>query len=283
MLLHHFPDFPSRLIPPRQVDVWLPPGYDPASPTRYPVLYMHDGQNLFEPEHAFIGVDWGIDPALNRLIEKNAIHPPIVVGIWNTPNRIGDYMPAGAFNTPEGKRYLDIKLASRFPDQHISIRGDAYLAFLVEELKPWVDANFPTLHDQAHTHIMGSSMGGLISLYALCQYPHVFGGAACLSNAWDIGENHILNFFIRHFPPPQSHKLYLDMGSAETDDPALNTYLTESQNEIQQRALQAGYREGENLLTRVFESHIHSEKDWRRRVHIPLGFLLTPFPNTPSE
>lgn len=279
MQLRHFPNFPSQLIAPRQVDVWLPPGFDPTTSTRYPVLYMHDGQNLFEPEHAFIGVDWGIDPALNRLIRKKAVQPPIVVGIWNTLNRIGDYMPEDAFQKEKHLQHLQEYLSNRWPELQLKIGGNAYLAFLVEELKPWVDANFPTLPDQAHTYIMGSSMGGLISLYALCQYPQVFGGAGCLSNAWNIEGRQLLRYFSRHLPSPQGHKLYLDMGGAENKGAAANKSLLKGQNIMQKEAIKAGFREGDNLLTRVFKTHIHSEKDWRRRVHIPLEFLLSPLPD----
>ncbi len=274
MQLLHYLDFPSKFIPPRQVDIWLPPGFSPDDGSRYPVIYMHDGQNLFDPEHAFIGVDWGIDPALTRLIRKKAIQPPIVVGIWNTPNRIGDYMPEDAFQTAESQQLLRDYLSDRWPDDIITIMGNAYLAFIVRELKPWVDDHFPTLPQAEHTSIMGSSMGGLISLYALCQYPQVFGGAACLSNAWHLGEDFLLDYFQLNLPGPQTHKLYLDMGGHESRSPDSNTSLIYFHKAMRQAAKNAGYTEGKNLLTAIYKSHTHSETDWRRRVHIPLKFLL---------
>src|SRR5437764_14297436 len=121
---------------------------------------MHDGQNLFDPQCSFIGVDWGIDEAMRDLIAAERAPGAIVVGIWNTRERSQEYMP---------QRALEL-----FPVQRARRRSplaDSYLKFLVRELKPFLDEHYRTLPDREHTFIMGSSMGGLISIYAVCEYP----------------------------------------------------------------------------------------------------------------
>ena len=95
--LDHFPDLPSQFINPRNIDVWLPPDYDEGHAYRYAVLYMHDGQNLFEPQKSYIGVDWGLDQTMAVLCRKKEIRPSIVVGIWNTPHRLCEYLPQRPF------------------------------------------------------------------------------------------------------------------------------------------------------------------------------------------
>ncbi|MGH8242349.1 MAG: alpha-amylase family glycosyl hydrolase, partial [Steroidobacteraceae bacterium] len=131
----------SRFVDPRRVDVWLPPSYGREPARRYPVLYMHDGQNLFEPALSYTGVDWGVDEAITRLAAEGKLREAIVVGIWNTPKRFAEYMPAKAL-TESG-------LPDDWPDmawmRRHSIVSDDYLRFIVEELKPFVDANYRTL------------------------------------------------------------------------------------------------------------------------------------------
>ena len=163
MDIHKSHPFPSKLIPPRNVDILLPPGYAQDSEQRYPVLYMHDGQNLFEPDLSFKEVDWGVAPAVKRLMAAENFTPPIVVGIWNTANRLGEYMPEKPMGDPAVLARV-IRFIRRIPGGvQFDLCGDAYLAFIVDELKPWVDAEFRTLENSRNTHIAGSSMGGLIS------------------------------------------------------------------------------------------------------------------------
>lgn len=274
MNLEKYPYFESKHVPSRQIDVWLPPGYDPGGNMRHPVIYMHDGQNLFEPENAFIGIDWGIDVALRSLISEDAIHPPIIISIWNTENRMGEYMPEQALDTRNNRQRME-KFMSRFRGEIIyELMGDAYLAFIVDELKPWVDSHYPTFPDQPNTFIMGSSMGGLISLYALCRHPEVFSGAGCLSNAWNIGQGILLPYFQQNFPKPENSRLYLDMGGRESGLPFLN-HLIRAHRKMTRWAQDAGYRKHENLLSKIFPFDTHSEISWRKRVPIPLKFLLS--------
>ena len=272
-LVHRHP-FESRHVPPRNVDIWLPPGYAQDSERRYPVVYMHDGQNLFDPALSFAGVDWGLDPALRSLIEAGEIEAPIVVGIWNTDNRLGEYMPEQTLQDAGARAEVE-KFIKQFRDEFVyELAGDAYLAFIVEELKPWVDAGFRTRPEQADTHLIGSSMGGLISLYAVSRYPEIFYGAACLSTAWHIGGDAHIPWFGAHLPDPNRHKLYFDMGGRENVWPKANRTLLKKQAEMDEVARAAGYRDGESLLTMVFPNDKHHETYWRARLDQPLKFLL---------
>ncbi|HEX9706297.1 MAG TPA: alpha-amylase family glycosyl hydrolase, partial [Steroidobacteraceae bacterium] len=162
---------PSQHVAARRVDVWLPSGYEADASRRYPVLYMHDGQNLFDPALSYIGIDWGIDETMTRLIGEGAVREAIVVGVWNTPKRFEEYMPA--------KAVAESKLPGEWPDmawmRKAEIVSDAYLRFLVEELKPFIDSTYRTLPGRVNTFTMGSSAGALVSLYALAEYPEVFG------------------------------------------------------------------------------------------------------------
>jgi predicted alpha/beta superfamily hydrolase len=170
--------FESKYVETRHIDVWMPPGYyDDEAP--YPVIYMHDGQNLFDPVLAAYNVDWGVDEAVSRLIATRGLNGAIVVGIWNTDFRWQEYMPAKPLKGPAMKQvradFLDVAGGPSIADE--------YLKFIVEELKPFIDSRYRTLPDRAHTFIMGSSMGSLISLYAVSEYPDVFGGAGCISTS----------------------------------------------------------------------------------------------------
>ncbi len=175
--VEHHADFPSKLVAPRHVDVWLPPGYAQDPGRRYPVLYMHDGQNLFDPKTAYAGVTWGIGETLARLIAARKVVPAIVVGIWNTPKRYEEYFPRKAADAlaPADREKLDQK----------------------------------------------------------------------------------------------THRIYFDFGTRTLD---------EAYEPFQQRMdswmAHAGYRPGRNWLTRKFPGDEHSETSWRRRVDVPLEFLL---------
>ncbi|MGB7904269.1 MAG: alpha/beta hydrolase-fold protein [Steroidobacteraceae bacterium] len=255
---------PSMHVAKRNVDVWLPPSYGKDPAQRYPVLYMHDGQNLFDPATSYGGVDWAVDEVMTSLIEKGGVREAIVVGVWNTPKRRDEYMPQRPvrgkikFNVP-GAEDLDAA----------DIVSDRYLEFLVKELKPFIDATYRTLPGRADTLVMGSSMGGLVSQYAMSQYPDVFGGAGCISTHWPAGNGIALDDFAAHLPDPATHKYWFDYGTATLD--ALYEPYQKRADEILRKA---GYVEGRNWITRKFEGAEHSEKAWRLRVDQPLVFLL---------
>jgi enterochelin esterase-like enzyme len=272
----------SKYTDPRRVVVWRPAGYRPHG-AKYAVLYMHDGQNLFDKATAGYGKEWEIDEHLDRLIRDKKVRPAIVVGIWSTPKRLQEYVPAKAFaHLPPA--YMD-RVRGLYGGNPLS---DGYLKFLVRELKPRIDKRFNVKTDRANTMIMGSSMGALISLYAIDEYPGVFGGAGMVSTHWPLflptqGAKSITeeefqivsSAFERYLKPalpsPATHKLYFDHGS-ETLDSAYAAY----QQRVDVVVAKRGYRKGVNWLTRSFPGQAHDEISWASRVDIPLQFLLPP-------
>ncbi|MEZ5173125.1 MAG: alpha/beta hydrolase-fold protein [Bacteroidia bacterium] len=158
--------FKSNYVVPRQIDVYLPPGYPGAG--NYRVLYMHDGQNLSNPATSTFNTPWRADETLSRLMRDGKIPPTILVGIWSTSERYQEYAPSPAFaNLSEKTKFAIRQNYGEIP------YGEAYLRFLVEELKPFIDKEYKTIQGPSATSIAGSSMGGLSSLYALCSYPEV--------------------------------------------------------------------------------------------------------------
>jgi predicted alpha/beta superfamily hydrolase len=189
-------NFSSKFVDARRVDIWLPPGYDRNWSQRFPVVYMHDGQNLFDPKFAFTGVPWGIDRAMTRLIHLDKIREALVVGVWNTPKRGLEYLPKKAVTQAE----ISIGLEGVPPIARDQIISDRYLQFLVTELKPFMDATYRTLPDQNNTFVMGSSAGGMISAYAICEYPDIFFGAGCMSTYWPAGSGMMIDYLRQHLP-----------------------------------------------------------------------------------
>jgi len=267
-LVRH-PAFPSRFAAPRTVDVWLPPGYDPDSATRYPVIYLHDGQNLFDPRLGFGGQTWAMDAAMQRLLDSGRTRGAILVGIWNNGlSRFPEYMPQKA--VPPGAADIPLRVGdARIPASLVA--SDAYLRFIVEELKPFIDRTYRTRPDREHTGIMGSSMGGLISAYAVAEYPSIFGTAACVSTHWPAGDGCVVDYLAKHLPKAGANRLYFDFGT-ETLDAAYEPH----QRRMDAALRQLGYTAGRDWVTRKFPGAEHSEKSWRERADIPLSFLLAP-------
>jgi enterochelin esterase-like enzyme len=266
-ILRHHDSFPSRHVAPRNVDVWLPPGYDDDPARRYPVVYAQDGQNLFYPKHAYTGDEWGVDEVMTALVERGEIRPAIVVGIWNTPQRIGEYMPEKAVTMDP----MPTGVEGFAPVPRGDIVSDDYLAFIVGELKPFIDAHYRTLPGREDTFAMGSSMGGLISAYAVAEYPDVFGGAAALSSHWPACDGCVVDWLAAHLPDPATHRFYFDHGTA-TLDAAYAPY----QQRMDAAMRAHGYVEGRNWLSRTYPGADHSEKSWHARLDVPLRFLLAP-------
>lgn len=264
--LETIPEFHSHYVQTRRVDVWLPESYDARPDHRYPVLYMHDGQNLFDPEHAFLGETWGIPKALTRLATAGEIADVMVVGMWSTAVRWEEYLPQRPFEVPGGIRALNQLDPTRISGLPVS---DRYLRFVVEEVKPLIDDLYRTRPGRDQTTIMGSSMGGLVSLYALCEYPAVFGQAGCVSTHWPAVGKLILPYLRAHLPPPGMHRLYFDYGT-ETLDAEYEPH----QMQINALLTEAGYRAGQDWIVRKFEGAAHNEPAWRARVDVPLRFLL---------
>jgi enterochelin esterase-like enzyme len=264
-------DFPSRHVDARHVDVWLPPTYSPQRPCA--VLYMHDGQMLFDARTTWNHQAWNAHEAVARLMAQGQIVDTLIVGIWNQgPLRHSEYYPQKFLP------HLAEPLRSSFIQQSLAgqPRSDAYLRFLVEELKPAIDRRFSTRADAANTAVMGSSMGGLISVYAMNEYPQVFGAAAGLSTHW-VGRHEAnsalplaaFNYLQAHLAPPDGRRLYMDHGTTELD-----ALYPPYQAFINQMVRDRGYVEGRDSMLRVFEGTGHNERAWAARLHIPLQFLL---------
>ena len=151
----------------------------------------------------------------------------------------------------------------------MGFKSDAYLAYLTRQLKPAIDARYRTLPGRDDTFVMGSSMGGLISAYAIAEYPEVFGGAACVSTHWPAGDGAAIDWLAANLPDPATHQIYFDYGTATLD--ALYPPL---QARMDAAMRTAGWVEGENWVTRRFEGAEHNEAAWAARADIPLTFLL---------
>lgn len=273
-----FEHFTSKNITARNVDVWLPPGY--SNTKKYAVLYMHDGQMLFDSSTTWNKKEWGVDEAMTELLQKKLIQNCIVVAVWNdAKQRHADYFPQKPFEQLAKTQQDSIYKATQngsFSLFASAVHSDQYLKFIVKELKPFIDKKFPTFKDRNHTFIAGSSMGGLISLYAICEYPDVFGGAACLSTHWPglfNTENNpvpaaFLSYFSKHLPSPLQHRIYFDYGTA-----TLDSMYKPYQLQMDEVMKKAGYN-SKNWITKEFVGEDHSENAWRKRLKIPLLFLL---------
>lgn len=253
-----------------KVDVWTPNGYTTSK--KYPVVYMHDGQNLFDANSTWNHQAWEIDSVMGMLIVENKIRSAVVVGIHSVDTtRIGDLMPERVVEmTPPGevRDFIDMMCRGQY-------RADEYLSFIVNTLKPTIDSHFSTLTDCKSTSIMGSSMGGLISIYGVTEYPDVFGAAVCMSTHWTgaIGDNAdfptaMKYYLMDKFPRNGDYLLYFDNGDCSYDSQYIPAY--ELMNSLFDFL---GYHEGEKLKTGIFQDHSHSEQSWSQRVEIPLEFL----------
>lgn len=255
------------------IDIWLPEGAGCAESERCPVLYMHDGQNLFDASTTWNGQSWEMDRASCRLISDGRIPPIIIVGIHSdSALRVAQLMPQQAVaNAGLDHLLAEVKLQGQ------PVLGDKYASFVVETLKPLVDGRYPTLNDAANTAVMGSSMGGLMSLYLVAQYPEVFGGAACLSTHWygslDAGDtfgNAMMDYIDRNLPDADSHRLYFDHGTATID-----AYYGLWETKALLKAQEKGYVYGKNLDSYIDYGAPHNENAWAGRVARPLVFLFS--------
>jgi len=263
--------FPSKFVDARHVDVWLPAGYTASK--RYAVLYVHDGQMLYDAGTTWNKQAWNVQDTVQRLINEGRIPDTLIVGVWNNGKyRHSEYFPQKYLpGMPEALRDKLVKEGLQNKPQ-----SDNYLRFLVDELKPAIDAKYATRPEAASTFLMGSSMGGLISVYAMNEYPQVFGGAAGLSTHWIGGYKPnaaiplaAFNYLRANLADPATHRLYQDHGTTELD--ALYAPYQVLVNDI---ARERGYEDGKSLETRVFEGTGHNEKAWADRLAIPLLFLM---------
>jgi predicted alpha/beta superfamily hydrolase len=252
--LDHIRGFHSDILGnDRDITIYLPPGYNDHEDVRYPVLYMHDGQNLFEPERAFIpGQHWRLREAADEMIGGRTARPMIIVGIDNTgSSRIDEYTP-----THDAAR-------------HGGGKADDYGRMIIEELKPIIDARYLTLNDAPNTALGGSSLGGLATLHLGLTHPDVFGNLAVLSPSvwWD--KRAVLDEVAR-FRAPKRPRIWLDMGGREGVEGLNDARL------LRDRLRMNGWRDGEDFNYFEDRRADHSERAWAKRTPAVLEFLFPP-------
>jgi predicted alpha/beta superfamily hydrolase len=232
-----------KLRHPRDVIVWLPPSYEKNKTQRYPVLYMHDGQNIIDPRTSFDGRDWRVDEVADSLIRANKMEEIIVVGIYNSPDR-----------APE---YSDSEL------------GRGYIDFVANELKPLIDQTYRTKSDAKNTAVMGSSMGGLSSFLFVWKRPDIFSKAGCLSSAFLWDDNRILREVKNYSGPKKPIRVYLDDGSE-----GLEARLKPGYDEMVSLLQEKGYKRGVDLEYFYDNGAAHNEPAWAKRLWRPLLFMF---------
>jgi predicted alpha/beta superfamily hydrolase len=228
-------------ILPRDIIVWLPPGYEKNKKERYPVLYMHDGQNIIDPATSSFGYDWQVDEVADSLINAGKINKVIIVGIYCTADRSLDY--GGS-------------------------KSNAYINFIVNKVKPLIDKNYKSKPDKKNTAIAGSSLGGIISFMILWKYPDVFSKAACLSPAFHIGEYNCISD-VRNYKGKKNVKIYIDNGSL-----GLEEKLQPGVDEMLSLLGGKGYVRGKDLEYFKAANAEHNERAWAKRNWRWLEFLF---------
>ena len=248
-------NFHSRFLAhDRTVMVYLPPGYDVDAADRYPVLYLQDGQNLFDRATSF-GEEWQVDEAAERLITAGDIEPLIVVGIFNTgEHRVDEYTPTSAVEIGRGGH------------------ADDYGHMLIEELKPFIDSTYKTLPSAASTAIGGSSLGGLLSLHVGLRLPTAFGRIAALSPSiwWD---DRVLLRDVEALPGKLPIRIWLDAGTAEGAETLANAKA------LRDALVAKGWIIGDDLAYLEEQGGEHNEQSWSMRVERVLKFLF-PLPKS---
>ena len=254
--IDRLPALPSQHIAPRGLQVWLPPGYEKDTTRRYPVLYLHDGQALFDT--AEIAAEWQVDETAQRLITSGRIAPCIIVGIANTKDRIADYTPVpGLLGNFPGA-----------PTQPVGGNAPAYGRYLVEELKPFIDKTYRTQPEVGATSVGGSSLGGLVSLWLLAHHPNTYGAALVVSPSVWWSERFILSdvrqqFASRSGPRP---RIWLDVGLQEGPSVSADTRLLHAD------LLTLGWNDKTLRYTEQADGQ-HDEATWAKRVPGMLEFL----------
>lgn len=248
-LVRH-PAFASRLLErPRDLVVYLPPGYDDEPARRFPVLYMHDGQNLFDPETAFVrGQHWRLGEMADMLIAEGRVEPLIIVGVYHTGHsRVHEYTPTKDARIGGGQARL-------------------YGRLLVEELKPFIDARYRTDPARERTGLGGSSLGGLVSMYLGLRHADVFGRLAVMSPSVWWGKRAILRYVAKAVPKPDT-RIWLDMGTAESRNGIADA------RRLRAALVKAGWREDVDLAYWERQGGTHSEAAWADRADEMLQFL----------
>ena len=240
----------------RDVLVYLPPGYEESKGKRYAVFYMHDGQNLFDGATSFIpGQEWRVDETAQALIAAGKVEPLIIVGIYNTKDRINEYTAA------QDAKY---KMGGK---------ADLYGRMIVEELKPFIDANYRTRKEAKHTGLGGSSLGGLASLYLALKHSEVFGRVAVVSPSVWFANRQIVHY-VEALPKKPRVRIWMDMGTKEGRDVESALQAVADARLLQQALNKKGWKDGKDLKYFEADGAEHSEKAWAARVELILTFLF---------
>jgi enterochelin esterase-like enzyme len=243
--------FPSRFLRnQRDLIVYLPPGYQEQQQRQFPVLYLHDGQNLFDGATSFIpGMDWHVGQTADYCIQAGLVEPLIIVGIYNAgKQRLGEYTPTRMPKLGGG-------------------RANRYAKFLLEEVRPFLLSNYRVLSGAENTGIGGSSLGGLVSLYLGLRLPHVFGKIAALSPSVWWSQRVILRF-ADAAPVDPLPRIWLDIGTRE------GGRIVEDVERFRDILLGKGWRLGRDLHYQRVEGAEHNEAAWAQRVAPFLQFLF---------
>lgn len=246
---HHTNFHSNFLAHNRDVVVYLPPGYENAA-KRFPVFYLHDGQNVFDAATAFNGVEWGVDETAQRLILSGRIEALIIVAIYNTgADRIDEYAPT-----------VD-------PRQKRGGKADLYGRFLIEELKPFIDQNYRTLAGPEFTGLGGSSLGALASLYLGLKHPNVFSKLMVMSPSvwWDHG---MILHYVQQLRFKPSTRIWLDIGSKE------GKFTPGYVRQLRDLLIAQGWRLDADLKFLEIRGGQHTEAAWAKRVEPALRFLF---------
>lgn len=273
--LHRIDAFPSQFIKARPVDIWLPDGY--SADKKYAVLYMHDGQMLFDAKTTWNKQEWKVDEWAGKLQKEGKTKDFIVVAPHNISEiRWNDYFPQGSLAYLPKATYDSIIKAQKIDNDKKKLNANNYLKFLTKELKPFIDKKYSVYADPQNTMVAGSSMGGLISMYAVTEYPEVFSKAACISTHWPgimPQKNNpipqaIFAYMKDRIPLAEVHSFYFDYGTKTLDQ-----YYPQYASTVDSIFKYKGY-DSSNFVNRKFEGADHSENSWNLRLDIPLTFLF---------
>ena len=240
----------------RDVLVYLPPGYESAKRSHYPVIYFHDGQNLFDGATSFIaGKEWRVDETAQALITAGKIEPLIIVGVYNAgADRINEYTPAEDSKYKQGGK------------------ADLYGRMLVEELKPFIDKTYRTRRSAKDTGVGGSSLGGLVSLYLSLKYPQVFGRVAVISPSVWFANQHIVGF-VAALPRKPRVRIWMDIGTREGNQEGAQQTVKGARL-LYETLVKKGWQPGRDLSYLEAEGAQHNEEAWAQRVEPILKFLF---------
>ena len=263
-------------LPEQRLTIWLPPGYDKGQ-RRYPVLYMHDGHNLFDPAKSNFNKVWAADKAMLAAVRSGQVEPHIIVGVWAPgADRYRQYLPQTIYQAASGTPRAAMDAMTGGP-----VVSDAYLAWLAGPLKQWVDASFRTRSGRDDTAIVGSSMGGLMSCYAFLERPETYGRAGCISSHWPAADPTKVGpanpelialwdgWFVARLGRPNGRRVWMDHGTA-----TLDAFYAPYQQRIDARFAASGWQRGRDWESKVYEGAEHEENNWARRLPEVFGWLL---------